>query len=501
MFVGSNSASALRSVSVKYLVLDDIDGYEQDVNNEGDPAELARKRMDAFSASCKELRMSTPTIKELSKIQKYFDEGDQSYYNVPCPHCWELQTLEFGGPNATYGLKWDKSKSGKHLPKTAQYLCRHCGRLIPEHHKTMMLDSGIWIATDPTLSDYHRSFSLNSLYSPFGWVSWEKIVREFLEAKHDPTQKKYQVWVNTRLGLTYESAGERPEWVTIKNRAEPYSILTVPAGGLFLTAGVDVQDDRFAILVMAWGRGEESWVIYWGELFCDTSLPKSWDELSDFLSRDFPHSSGLSLKIHCYAVDSGYRTNEVYNHVRRNTPAAIAVKGSSVAAQPTIGRPSWQDLAYMGKTIKQGVQLWPVGSDTAKSTIYARLKITSPGPRYIHTPIGLSDDFYRQLTSEKYVTRYDKNGKPKREWVLPSGRRNEVLDVTVYALAAAIRSGLERMDWTKLESIMNYKSAVTETKTPKLPDTTTATDSRPAPATRRKRHYRRSNYMTSGGGY
>ena len=274
-FVGSNSASALRSVSVKYLILDDIDGYEQDVNQEGDPAELARKRMDAFSASCKELRMSTPTLKDFSKIQAYFEEGDQSYYHVHCPYCGKPQTLEFGGENAQYGLKWDKSKAGRHLPKTTQYLCRHCHTLIPERFKTEMLANGLWAATYPDLSDYHRSFSLNSLYSPYGWVSWEKIVREFLEAKRAPTSNKYQVWMNTRMGQVFEAGGDQPDWEKIKNRSEPYSPMTVPAKAGFLTAGVDVQADRFAILITAWGRGEECWVIYWGELFTDTSLDGS----------------------------------------------------------------------------------------------------------------------------------------------------------------------------------------------------------------------------------
>ena len=490
-FVGSNSASALRSVSVKYLILDDIDGYEQDVNGEGDPAELARKRMDAFSASCKELRMSTPTLKEFSKIDKYFNEGDQSYHHVPCPHCHKTQTLEFGGPNATYGLKWDKDKNGRHLPKTTQYLCKHCGKLIQEHHKTWMMANGTWIATHPELSDYHRSFAINSLYSPFGWVSWEKIVREFLEAKRDSTGTKYQVWMNTRMGLTFEAGGEQPEWTKLKSRAEPYSILTVPSGGMFLTAGVDVQADRFAIVVLAWGRGEECWVIYWGELFADTESPKAWSELDEFLSRDFDHYSGLSLKLHCYAVDSGYRTNEVYNHCRIRTTTTMAIKGSSTIGHPTIGRPSLQDITYSGTIIKNGVQLWPVGSSTIKSTIYARLKLTAPGPRYIHFPLGLDDDFYRQLTSEKCITRYDKNGIPKREWVLPSGSRNEGLDATGYAMAAAVRSGLERMDWTKLETIMNYNKS-------KTPDTSDSANT-PAPSPKlRKRRVRRSNYMATG---
>lgn len=488
-FVGSNSAAALRSVSIKYLILDDIDGYEQDVNGEGDPAELARKRMDAFSASCKELRMSTPTLKEFSKIQKYFEEGDQSYYYVPCPHCNAAQTLEFGGPNATYGLKWEKSKSGRHLPKTTAYMCKQCGKLIRERNKTRMLENGVWIATIPELSDYHRSFSLNSLYSPFGWVSWEKIVREFLEAKRDSTKTKYQVWMNTRMGLTYEAGGEQPDWGKLKARSEPYSLLTVPSGGLFLTAGVDVQADRFAIVILAWGRDEECWVIYWGELFADTESTKAWEELYVFLSREFTHYSGLTLKLNCYAIDTGYRTHEAYNFVRTHPPDAMAIKGSSTAGHPTVGRPSKQDVNYLGTVIKNGVQLWPIGSSTIKSTIYGRLKITTPGPRYIHFPISLDEDFYRQLTSEKHITRYDKNGKPKREWILPSGSRNEALDAFGYAIAAAIRSGLERVDWTKLETILNYRTAQKTT----IPDSPDANEQK---LTRRR--IKRSNYMTTG---
>jgi phage terminase large subunit GpA-like protein len=494
-FVGSNSAAALRSVSIKYLILDDIDGYEVSVNQEGDPAELARKRMDAFSSSCKELRMSTPTIKEFSKIEKYFQEGDQSFYHVPCPHCGETQTLEFGGPDATFGLKWDRAKSGRHLPQTARYLCLHCGTLIKEHRKTWMLENGLWIAKFPDLSDYHRSFALNSLYSPYGWVSWEKIVREFLEAKRDPTKAKYQVWMNTRMGLVYEAGGEQPDWEKIKNRSEPYRPMSIPSGGLLVTAGVDVQADRFAIVVTAWGRGEECWVIYWGELYTDTAQQAAYDELSEFLSRKFPHLSGIELGLSAYAVDSGYRTDDVYNFCRTRSPIAMATKGSSLQGHPSLGRPTKQDVNYLGSTIKNGIQLWPIGSSTLKATIYGRLKIESPGRQYIHFYDGLPDDFYNQLTSEKQMTVYDKNGVAKRVWVLPSGKRNEALDCICGARAAAIRSGLERMDWDKLSAVINHRAAVANPNTdPTQPPKPTT----PPPPRKRRRRTSHSSYLSSG---
>jgi phage terminase large subunit GpA-like protein len=60
----------------------------------------------------------------------------------------------------------------------------------------------------------------------------------------------------------------------------------------------------------------------------------------------------------------------------------------------------------------------------------------------VHFPADTGDgsfdqDFYKQLTSERAVTRY-KEGRPYRVWVLPPKMRNEALDCSVYALAARV---------------------------------------------------------------
>ena len=93
----------------------------------------------------------------------------------------------------------------------------------------------------------------------------------------------------------------------------------------------------------------------------------------------------------------------------------------------------------------------------------------------LHFPFGLDDDYYRQLTAEKIVTRYNKDGFPQRVWVLPSGRRNEALDVEVYALAAAVRAGLNRVNWDDLQHAINLKKnsnpnqPASETSRPHIP--------------------------------
>ena len=214
---------------------------------------------------------------------------------------------------------------------------------------------------------------------------------------------------------------------------------------MLLTAGVDVQDNRVAVVIRAWGKGEESWLVLWAEIYGDPGQPKLWNDLDALLSRSFPREDGSEMHIVSTAVDSGgHHAQDVYAFTRRKAPNVIAIKGASRINQPIIGRPSTVDVSWQGKMIPNGCQLWPVGSDTTKGIIYTRLKITEAGPGCYHWPIGTTDEYFIQLTAEKLITKYVK-GFPRLEWVM-AGPRNEALDCEVYAYAAAVRAGIAYMD-------------------------------------------------------
>ena len=66
--------------------------------------------------------------------------------------------------------------------------------------------------------------------------------------------------------------------------------------------------------------------------------------------------------------------------------------------------------------------------------IFSRLKISEIGPGYVHFSDHLEEEYFRQLTAEKIVTRYNK-GYSKRTFVKVRPR-NEALDCMVYALSA-----------------------------------------------------------------
>ncbi|MFQ5558680.1 MAG: terminase gpA endonuclease subunit, partial [Acidimicrobiales bacterium] len=107
-----------------------------------------------------------PDHSGLSRIERDYEASDQRRFFVPCPHCGAMQWLKFDR------LRWQKGQ-----PETAEYHCEGCDKPIAEHHKTAMLEAGEWRATadaaDPNTVGYH----LSALYSPIGWLSWERIVR------------------------------------------------------------------------------------------------------------------------------------------------------------------------------------------------------------------------------------------------------------------------------------------------------------------------------------
>lgn len=442
IITGANSAASLRGRSIRIVLCDDVDEKSFLRNPEGDPIEQAKKRATTFW-NRKYGLFSTPGNKGESKIEKRYEESDRRKYFVPCPHCGEFQLLKWGGVGADFGFKFERNEYK--IPIDAWYECAHCHGKITDQGKVKMIAGGEWRKEAPNVKDI-AGFWINELYSP--WVPFLKIAAKFCESKGN--REKLKTFTNTSLGESFEEDGDKPDWVRLRTRCEPYKILTIPMGGLILTAGVDVQDNRLAVVIRAWGRAEESWLICWTEIYGDPGQPQVWTDLDNLLSLPFSHASGQELHIVSTAVDSGgHHAQDVYNFVRRRSPRCIAIKGASSTGKPIISHPTSVDITWRGEKIPNGVQLWTVGTDVAKGVIYSRLKITAPGPGFYHFPIGVEEQYFIQLTAEKHVTRYVK-GFPRMEWVM-AGPRNEALDCEVYCYAAAARAGISHFDWDRLE--------------------------------------------------
>lgn len=475
----AGSAANLAEVSARFIYGDEVDRWDVDVDNEGDPIELAETRGTTFGRNAKFYFSSSPTIKGVSRIEDLFQQGDQRHYYVPCPHCGEHQVLEWTN------LKWADDFSW------AGYLCCNpgCGALIEEHHKGQMLANGEWRAHAEGDGET-VSFTLSALYMPPGWLAWVDLAKQYVKAQLAAARgdlEPMQVFYNTRLAQVWDSAQEMTKASELKARAEEYRLGSVPTGALILTAAVDTQGDRLELLVIGWGEGMERWVIDHQVIQGNPADERTWAALDERLKTRYRHSSGVELAICATAVDSGgHHTDEVYQFCRlRRWRNVFAIKGASKPGRPVIAqRPSKVDVTWRGTTEKQGAELWMIGTDTAKDWIYNRYPLLD-GPGALHFSIDLADDFYDQCVAERKITRYVK-GHKRIEWVKGKADRNEGLDLLVYNLAMAHYLGLHRnkeAEWSRLRAAVSQGSLFAE-RVPAAPveDETEAAESGDKPA-------------------
>jgi len=421
---GANSPVGLRSHTIRILLADEIDGYPGSAGDEGDPLLLAEKRQTTYWNK-KQVSISTPTIKGASRIEAEYEHSSRGEWNTPCPCCGELQPLTWSG------VVFDEGDLSE-----IRYACCKCGVISGEAEWKEKAAEGMFVHEDP--DNPVKGFHLNSLASPL--TTWREVVEKFLFA--DEKKKKgdinpMKVWTNTELGDTWEEDGETIEDEELMKRREYYSC-EVPMGVLYLTAGVDTQDDRFEIEVVGWGPEYESWGIKYAVIYGDNGDINNqvWNDLDNFLLQSFEKPDGTKLKLVCTCIDSGgHRSNQVYKFCKpRFNRRVFAIKGSNDSAAAYIQKPT--------KNNREQAYLFMIGVDTGKSWLMDRLKVEQPGPGYCHFPRedgrGYDDKYFKGLTSEKRVMRY-KMGRAYFAWELKDKgehKRNEALDCRNYATAA-----------------------------------------------------------------
>ena len=419
--IGANSPASLASRPIKVLLADEVDRYPASAGTEGDPLLLAQKRQTTFWDK-KTVVVSTPVLKVNSRIAKEYEESTQEEWCVPCPKCGHYQPMEWKN------VVFDK----KDLSKGITYKCEKCGQQSQEHEWKKMGQQGHFVAANPSAET--RGFHLNTLASTF--CGWKEIVEKFLVADELSKQgdhDKLKTWINTELGEPWDEPGTSMDDTELINRREIYEA-QVPDGVLILTAGVDVQDDRFEVEVVGWGVGKESWGIRYQKIFGDMVSEQVWRDLDAFLLQPFYRKDGTIMRIAAAFVDSGgHHANEVYRFTKARWERRVwALKGRGGQDVPFFSNPT--------KNNREKAPLFTIGVDTGKALLFQRLKVLNHGPNYCHFPLneeaGYGEEYFKGLTAERMVVRIRK-GRSAIVWELVDSahKRNEPLDCRNYAQA------------------------------------------------------------------
>jgi phage terminase large subunit GpA-like protein len=447
-FRGGKAAKNYRRMSKDVVDYDELDGFDPDIEGEGDPTTLGDKRAEGATFP-KSIRGSTPLDAETSLIMASEAEADlRMRWNAPCVHCGEFGPIAWGGPDEDHGLKWVDGD-----PETTAHMCASCSALMTfEEYVMESMPQGRWIAQNGVWVDgdgYFRSPAGEIVATPkhvafhfwtalVGMLPWSTIVEKFLKAKQTPG--KLKTFVNTMLGEPWREKEEKKvDDSALLLRREPYT--AVPNAVVLIGMQVDVQDDRLELEFVGWGVGEESWGLGYDVLRGDPGKPELWARLDDQFGHTFRREDGTVLAVSGSAIDSaGHYTKQVYEWARKHRGRAFAIVGRSGQGRPLV-------QSGLKPLRRYGIKLHTVGVDTAKELLlFSRLQISEPGPGFCHFPQSYGPAFFKMLVAEKRVLTYT-NGRPTHRWVLKKGTRNEALDLRVYGLAllALLNPNLEAL--------------------------------------------------------
>ncbi|GBQ92130.1 bacteriophage terminase large subunit [Acetobacter nitrogenifigens DSM 23921 = NBRC 105050] len=421
-------------------------------------------------------------------IMKLYADSDRRTWWWPCPHCNAFSSPTPGATREMV-LHWPEDAPLDEIKEEARLVCPCCGSLIEDKWRRAMNLDGVWVGSGQEISEDGEvsgeliksdiaGFWITGLMSPFVIDGIGALAREMAKAKRafeiTGDEKDLKEVTVKRFGIPY--GGQRKagslDAATLADRAEPALKLgRVPVGVRFLTAGIDIQSNRFETLVRGWGRGSESWVIDRWEVPADPATsPDAWDALlRDLRQRKYEldDGSGRGMSIRAIGYDSGGQegvTIQAYNAWRRARKSGLARMAGRID-----GREAWTLLPLKGASSLNAPPLSvshpdsqrrdrkasargeiPVGlfnPNRAKDDLNVALQKAEPGPLAIHFPGALREGeapypFFEQLVAEERG--------PGGRWVKKRGvSRNEALDLMVMTSVMAFLFGAHRINWDR----------------------------------------------------
>jgi phage terminase large subunit GpA-like protein len=426
--VGANSTTGLSSRPVPIVIMDEVDRCLDKAGREGNPTKLAATRATTFFDR-KEIYLSSPARQEdETGILQMYEDSNQGEIEVSCPSCGTYQVLA-----------WERFDL-----ETASCACIKCDKSYIQWQ---------WQSTPQRLIERNpghltKGFRLGWFISP--WVDWRKDLavewREAVRMEQLGDNSLMRVFVNTRLAQAYKKLGRKIEQDLYATRREVYEChqrqVELPAGVKVVTAAIDVQDSMLVYEIIGWGIGRESWGIEAGELQGDprSSTGDVWKLADQFVFFRILHwEDGSYTRPRMIFVDSGgHCTTEVYQYTKRRHPRAFSIKGK----EGSIG----QGIITSGKKKESAIGNWlvRVGTDACREDFHSRMNVQRVGPGYCHFPMGRGDmpvrgydeEYFRQLTCEQRVLKYDKGGFAQYEWTKNRTDANDFLMSRLYARAA-----------------------------------------------------------------
>lgn len=493
--IGSNAIRSMKSTPAPFVFVEEPDDAAENVQGQGDSVTVLFNRTKRYRKP-KRVLGGTPSIKNFSRVEARLDMSDMCVLPVECHSCGESHVLDFA--NVTWLNADAEAGSEPHqvfglaLPETAAYNCPYCGELWTDSRRQeniratvqKAVDAGDqfagWIPTRKTGGRIKGFTGLSELYSCLPGSSLTEMVETYLEAEYYVArgdETKRISFVNNQLGKPYEYADGRPDAEAFREKAKEdsesqHDEFFCPADGLLVTIGIDVQHNRVAVIIRAWGLNDRSWLMYWGEIAATTTCIDKhdgvWKALDELVFKAFRHETGTSIYAAAISIDSsdGATSDAVYDWVRTRQQLhpnrlIMAVKGSSspkqdpeIFTQPKLHSIDHRRHDKKTKAQRHGVKVYLVGTNKAKDWIAGHMALEGiAGGFHYYKLDQMRWDYFDQMTGEAKIPH--KTIRNRRVWTQKNGQAIEAWDCEVYALHAARAKRVHLMKQTEWDNLRN----------------------------------------------
>lgn len=476
ILTNAGAAADTKSSVIPIIIVEEPDDVKKDVNKQGDGLKLLQQRQKSFSDG-KLIYGGTPTDKEFSQVDRAFNKSNKGFYQVCCVYCSNLHSLSFDNLKADpfQDRKIDEVY-GIYNPKTAYYECPYCKAMWDDKDKKKAVVEGLnfnnlgWKFEKPEITDIY-GFAFNELLSSFEASSLTNLAKIKFEAETAYSfglEGLMKSFVNNSKGEAYSPLTGGMTVEELKALRLNYPEHVVPYEGLILTAGIDVQHNRFAIVVRAWGRNDNSWAVYWGEIFGNvTDYSESvWQQLSDFINQDWKHAAGhgKTVKISAATIDcaDGKVTELVYRWVldmSKTHPHIFAARGLDDTKYTNYEIYNEPNLMEQGSDVQvrknlaqtMGINVFNIGAHRAHEEVLRRFNLTGNRDRYYHCEFSYGGYEEGILSCRKPFA----NGEERVGFRLIPGRRKEAIDCEKMALHAHHAIQIQHYTnrhWTAIEA-------------------------------------------------
>ncbi len=429
VYVGwSGSSSSLADVGAAFGCGNEIDKWKKSASEEADPLKLFLNRFKGFPDS-KVILESTPTIKGRSRIERLTAKSKQFRRQCQCPHCGTYQILKKGDGKSPGGIRWLHDSAGRSQEElafaSAWYECERCLGRIENHHRAVLLRSGVWVPNGCSVSldgaivgtainDSSDTWAFGPLASWYAMSqTWGDFARQWVAAQGKP--KELQDVFNSYMAETWEVRKTKTEPQIVGERLSgtvPRSF--VPNDVEFLTVTVDRQESEGGFcpfVVMGHGSDDRAWVIDYGR---SVDLKTIWESVvrQQF---QFENDSTKSLIARMTGVDSGWDAIGTYEFCDNHELLTIPLKGSSNDLNGAEYRPTVLSSMRQGA----GRLILFVNTDTWETNIAYRLEkllANEPGSLTLFKEAKFDRPFLEDLCNGTLSDKLDKRGEPVLTW-------------------------------------------------------------------------------------